>query len=143
MGQNNTAFVLDGYSYADAKIEFNGVDLPGVTSFDFTANQGKFNNKGMGANPVSRSKGDKEFSGSIDMDYDTQNLLSGLSATGLLIDIPAGVMILSLERADGGKEIITMGFFEFMGDGLGGSTGDENLTKSIDIIFGSYSKETF
>lgn len=143
MGQNNTAFVINGYSYADARMEFNGIDLPGVVAFDLTANQNKANNYGLGANPMSRSKGNKEYSGSMDMDYDTQNLLSGLSATGNLVDIPAGVMILSLERTDGGKEIVTLPFFEFQGDGLGGSQGDENLTKSIDVIYGGYTKESF
>lgn len=143
MGQNNTAFVLNGYSYADAKLVFDGVDLPGVTSFEFTKNQAKTNNYGLGANPVSRSKGNKEYAGSMEMDYDTQNLLQDLSSTGLLTDIPSGVMVLSLERADGGKEIVTMGFFEFSGDGISGSQGDENLTQSIDVIFGSYEKETF
>lgn len=143
MGQNNTSFVLNGYSYADAKLEFNGVDLPGVTSFEFTKNQNKANNYGLGANPVSRSRGNKEYAGSVEMDYDTQNLLEGLSPTGLMTDIPSGIMILSLERADGGKETVTMGFFEFSGDGISGSQGDENLTQSIDVIFGSYDKETF
>lgn len=142
MGQNNTAFVLNGYSYADAKLEFNGIDLPGVTSFEFTKTQAKTNNYGLGSNPVSRSKGNKEYSGSMEMDYDTQNLLSGLSATGLLTEIPMGLMILSLERVDGGKEIVTLGFFEFNGDGISGSQGDENLTQSIDVIFGSYEKES-
>lgn len=143
MGQNNTPFVLNGYSYADGKLTFDGIDLPGVTSFEFTSPQGKFNNYGLGGNPISRSRGNKEFSGSMEMDYDTQNLLAPLSATGLMKDIPAGVMILSLEKADGGKEIVTMGFFEFSGDGISGSQGDENLTQSIDIIFGSYEKESF
>lgn len=143
MGQNNTAFVLNGYSYADGKAEFNGVELPGITSFDFSAPQTKSNNYGLGANPVSRSKGNKEYSGSLEMDYDTQNLLAGQSPTGKLVDIPAGIMIFSLERADGGKEIITMPFFEFGGDGLSGSQGDENLTQSIDVIFGGYTKQTF
>lgn len=143
MGQNNTAFVLNGYSYADAKLEFNGIDLPGITSFDFAKTQAKTNNYGLGANPVSRSKGNKEYAGSVEMDYDTQNLLQGVSPTGLLTDIPSGVMVLSLERADGGKEVVTLGFFEFNGDGISGSQGDENLAQSIDVIFGSYNKASF
>lgn len=143
MGQNNTPFVLNGYSYADAALKFDGIDLPGVTSFEFSAPQAKSNNYGLGSNPISRSKNNKEFTGSMEMDYDTQNLLQSLSPTGLMTDIPAGVMILSLEKADGGKEIITMGFFEFSGDGISGSQGDENLTHSIDIIYGSFEKESF
>jgi hypothetical protein len=143
MGQNNTPFVLNGYSYADCKATFNGVDLPGVTSFELNAPQNKANNYGLGQNPISRSRGNKEFSGSMEMDYDTQNLLAGLSPTGLLTDIPSGVLVFSLEKDDGGKEIITMPFFEFSGDGLSGSQGDENLTHSIDVIFGGYFKESF
>lgn len=143
MAQNNTGFVLDGYSYADASAKFNGIDLPGITSFEFNATQTKTNNYGLGANPISRSKGNKEYSGSVEMDYDTQNLLASLSPTGRLIDIPAGVMVFSLEREDGGKEIVTLSFFEFLGDGISGSQGDENLTQSIDIIYGSYTKASF
>jgi hypothetical protein len=143
MGRNNTGFVINGYSYADGKATFNGVELPGVTSFEYAATQGKSNNYGLGQNPVSRSRGNKEFSGSMEIDFDTQNLLARQSATGLLTDIPAGVMILSLEKEDGGKEVVTMPFFEFQGDGISGSQGDENLTQSIDIIFGGYFKESF
>lgn len=143
MGQKNTAFVLNGYSYADGKATFNGVELPGITSFEFNAPQNKSNNYGLGQNPVSRSRNNKEYNGTLEMDYDTQKLLEGQSPTALLTDIPSGVMIFSLERADGGKEIITMGFFEFMADGLSGSQGDDSLTHAIDTIFGSYIKESF
>ena len=143
MGQNNTAFNLNGYSYADAKVTFNGIELPGITSFEFSSPQPKSNNYGLGKNPVSRSRGRVEYSGSLEMDYDTQNLLEGLSPTGLLKDIPAGVVVMSLEKADGGKETVTMPFFEFASDGLSGSEGDENLTGSIDVIFGGYVKKSF
>lgn len=143
MANTNTPFQLNGYSYADCKATFNGIELPGVTSFEFNADQSKENNYGFGKNPISRSRMHVEYSGNMEMDYDTQNLLSGLSATGLLRDVPPGILIFSLEREDGGKEIITMTGFEFNMDGLGGSQGDANLTKSIDVIYGSYSKESF
>lgn len=143
MSNNNSAFQLNGYSYADGKATFNGIDLPGVTSFEFNPTQTKTNNYGLGKNPVSRSRGAVEYAGSLEMDYDTQKLLGNLSPTGLLIDVPVGVMIFTLEREDGGKEIITMPFFEFQGDGISGTQGDENLTQSIDVIYGGYSKETF
>jgi len=143
MANNNAAFQLNGFSYADGKATFNGLELPGVTSFEFNPTQSKTNNYGLGKNPVSRSRNNVEYSGSMEMDYDTQKILSQLSPTGLLIDVPVGVMVFTLERADGDKEIITMPFFEFQGDGIGGTQGDENLTQSIDVIFGGYSKETF
>ena len=144
MGQNNTAFQINGYSYADAKLSFDGVDLPGVTAFEFNSTQGKTNNYALGKNPVSRSRGTVEYSGSMDVDRDTMRILGDtLSPTGLLYDIPAGVMVVSLERPDGGKEIVTLPSFEFMADGIGGSQGDENLTRSIDVIFGGIAKETF
>jgi hypothetical protein len=143
MGQNNTSFSINGYSYADGKATFNGVELVGVTSFDFKRNQVKANNYGLGKNPVSRSRGKVEFTGSLEMDFDTQKALEALSPTKLLADIPAGIMVFSLERPDGGKETVTMNNFEFMGDGLAGSEGDENLTASIDVVFGSYIKKSF
>lgn len=143
MARNNTAFVINGYSYADAKCSFNDIELPGVTSFDFQEAQVKSNNYGMGKNAVSRSRGIVEQSGSIEMDYDTANLLAPLSPDGKLQSIPAGLMVLSLEKVDGGKEIVTLPFFEFMGDGVGGSQGDDNLTNSSDAIFGTMQKTSF
>lgn len=140
---NNAAFTLNGYSFGDAQISFNGIDMPGITSFEFNSSQSKTNNYGLGKNPVSRSRNNIEYEGSIELDYDTQNLLASLSPTGLLKDVPSGVMVLSLSRPDGGKETVTMGAFEFSGDGISGSQGDDNLTHSIDVIFGSYTKETF
>lgn len=143
MPNNNTPFQLNGYSYADGRATFDGIELPGVTSFEFMSSQGKTNNYGLGKNPVSRSRNNVEFTGSMEMDYDTQNLLAPLSPTGLLKDVAAGVMIFSLERADGSKETVTMNNFEFMADGISGTQGDENLVQSIDVIFGSYLKKTF
>ena len=139
----NTPFQLNGYSYADCKATLNGVELPGITSFDFSKVKNKFNNYGMGANPTSRSRGANEYEGSLEMDYDTQQIASTLSPTNLLVDVPASIFVLSLEKADGGKEVITLGFFEFMGDAIAGSTGDENLVGSVDVIFGSYTKTTY
>ena len=143
MARNNTAFVINGYSYADAKCTFNGIELPGVTSFDFQEAQAKTNNYGMGKNAVSRSRGIVEQSGSIEMDYDTENLISVLSPDGKLHSIPPGLMVTSLEKFDGGKEVVTLPFFEFKGDGVGGSQGDDNLTNSVDVIFGSMQKTSF
>jgi hypothetical protein len=143
MGANNTAFSINGYSYADGKATFNGVELPGITSFEFSSPQSKTNNYGLGKYPVSRSRGKVEYSGSLEMDWDTQRALKAFSPTGLMKDIPAGVMIFSLERADGGKETLTMGAFEFNGDAISGAEGDENLTGSIDVVYGSYTPKSF
>lgn len=140
MANNNAAFSLNGYSYADAKVIFDGIELPGVTSFDFTVTKTKTNNYGLGSNPVSRSRGKKEYSGSIEMDFDTSKLLQALSPTGLLTEVPAGILVMTLSNADDTFETITIGFFEFNGDGITGTEGDENLTQSIDVIFGSYIK---
>lgn len=143
MANNNTTLALNGYSYADGKAVFDGLELPGVTSFEFTHNQGKVNNYGFGVNPTSRSRNIKEYSGSMTMDYDTMKILESLSPTGLLSDVPTGVMVLTLENANGTTEVMTLNFFEFNGDGLSGSQGDDNLTQSVDIIFAGMSKATY
>ncbi len=143
MGQNNTSFVINGYSYADAKFTFNGIVVPGIKSFSFKAKKTKTNNYGMGENPESRSRGKKEYEGSLGMTHDASKILSPLSPTGLLTEIPAGVAILSLVRYDGGKETITMNFFEWQSDGLEGSEGDEDLQTDNDVIFGSMVKKSF
>ena len=143
MGAKNTAFAIDGYSYADGKATFNGIELPGVTAFEYKRDQAKSNNYGFGKNPVSRSRGKVEYAGSMDMDWDTQGVLNNLSPTKLLADITPGIMIFSLERFDGTRETITMTGFEFNGDGLSGSEGDENLTGTIEVIFGSFIKKRF
>jgi hypothetical protein len=143
MGQNNTAFVINGYSYADAKFIFNGIIVPGIKSFSFKVKKTKTNNYGMGENPDSRSRGKKEYEGSLGMTHDSAKILKTLSPTGLLTEIPAGVAILSLVRTDGRKEVITMNFFEWMSDGLEGSEGDEDLQTDNDVIFGSMQKQSF
>lgn len=143
MGQNNTAFVINGYTYADCRFTFNGIIVPGIKSFSFKVNKGKTNNYGMGENPDSRSRGKKEYEGSLGMTHDAAKILSPLSPTGLLTEIPAGVAILSLVRDDGGKELITMNAFEWQSDGLEGSEGDEDLQTDNDVIFGSMTKKSF
>lgn len=138
----NTSFSINGYSYADCKATLDGIELPGIKSFDFKVSREKMNNWGMGSNPISRTRKHREPSGSIEITHGTKELLRSISPTGLLVDIPAGIFLLTLEREDGGKELISMGSFEFMTDGLSGSVGDEDLALSCDIIFGRYSEST-
>ena len=132
----NTPIQIQGYTFADGRCTFDGLELPGVTAINFPVSQAKTNNPGLGKFPVSRSRGGVDYSGgSMDLDIDTMNILRALSPDNLLPSIPMGILIFTLENYDGTKEIWTFNFFEFISDGLEGSQGDENLTKSIDIIF--------
>ncbi len=131
---------LNGYSYADSQVTYNGVDLPGVTAFELTRTQSKSNNYGTGRMPVSRSRGRVENSGSVTMDYATQRILTDMSATGLLADLPAGVLVISLEASDGSKEVVTVTGIEFMTDSIAGTGGDENIATATDVIFSTYTK---
>ncbi|MFR9589077.1 MAG: hypothetical protein SNF86_06695 [Rikenellaceae bacterium] len=140
MGRVNTGMTLNGYSYADSQVVYNGVDLPGVTAFELTRTQSKQNNYGTGRMPVSRSRGRVENTGSITMDYATQRILTNLSATGLLGDLPAGVLVISLEAGDGSKEVVTVTGLEFTTDSIAGTEGDNNIATSTDVIFSTFTK---
>jgi len=142
MAQDNTPFSLQGMAYADAKVEFNGIELPGVKSFDFSERQEKVNNPGTGKNPVSRSRKGTEQNASMELDLGTIEKLEDISPTGKLIDVPAGTLVISVARDDGTKKMYTFNLFEWMEDGLSGSTGDDELLRSTDCIFGTWSKTT-
>jgi len=144
MANENTVLSMEGYSTADVKITFNDLELPGITNFELNLEQSKNNNLGMGVNPVSRSRSQKEYSGSLEMDYDTKKrLLENFANTdNVLTSIPPGLLEITLARTDGGFEKISVPFMEFNGDGISGSQGDENLTKSVDIIFAGINQTT-
>lgn len=74
------------------------------------------------------------------MDYATQRILTNLSATGLLGDLPAGVLVISLEAGDGSKEVVTVTGLEFTTDSIAGTEGDNNIATSTDVIFSTFTK---
>jgi len=144
MGQNNTPFQVNGYSYADGRFTFNGIDIAGIKAFNYKVTKTKTNNYGLGENPESRTKGKKEYSGSMDMTPSAEKILiDNFSPSGLLVDVPAGTAVFSVVREDGGKEVVNMPFFEFQSEGFEGSEGDEDLSTSNDVIFGGFVRESY
>lgn len=138
MSYTNTPFELNGVSFSDAKVTFNGLNLPGIRGLNVTVQQDKANKFGAGVYPVARGRTVKDPTGSLDMDLETRNLLKNTFAPLTeLTDVPPGVLTVIF---DNGVQniIINITAVEFLNDGLETSQGDDEVVRSYDIVCGVY-----
>lgn len=131
---------LAAYTLADARIEFIGLAgstiISGVSDFDAELTREKANNAGTGKNPVSRSRGSKDGTGSMTMEVASRrSLLNAYPTSNDLTDIPPGVLKITLENDEGDIDVHTFNAFEFTNDGLNVTTGGESAKRSYSFIY--------
>lgn len=116
--------------------------LSGVTGIEYNIRRNIGVNYGLGGNPSSRGFGNKEYTGSITMDYNTLSQLRG--AKGSLMDLGEFDLVISFanpeigttEDADASKWVthtVTMKGCFFNEDGLSVTQDDTTISKTLDL----------
>ena len=77
------------YDFALITVVALGVPLPSVSDINYTEEQEKENNFGLGDRPVSRGKGAINASGSLDISMNDIEALRDVAPDGSLLKIPA------------------------------------------------------
>lgn len=138
--------MVNNVAYSWAMIELTAPGLTGSNSANPTILQGvsgiKWNikrnlktNYGLGGEPVNRGIGNREYTASITMDYNTQVQLRALK--GSLMNLGEFDLVISfaneLGTDDWTTETVTLKGCIFNEDGMEAEQDDTNLTKEFDL----------
>ena len=140
------ATVINNVAYSWAMIELTAPALTGSANANPTVLQGvqgiKWNikrnvksNYGLGGEPVNRGFGNREYTASITMDYNTQVQLRALK--GSLLNLGEFDLVISwaneLCTDDWTTETITLQGCMFTEDGMEANQDDTSITKEFDL----------
>lgn len=116
-------------------VNANPVILQGVTGIKYNIKKNIKTNYGLGGEPVSRGFGNREYSASITMDYNTQVQLRNMS--GSLMSIGEFDLVISFANEmgteDWSQETVTLKGCIFSEDGLEVNQDDTTITKEFDL----------
>lgn len=133
MAQNTPLINGRAYDYASVTVNILGVPLAGITSIEYAEEQTKENNFGAGKYAVSRGHGEVNASASMELHMNDVEAIREAAPQGRLLDIPAFDVIVSFVVA-GKVKTHTIKNCEFLSDGVSGSQGDTQLSRSFDLV---------
>jgi len=132
---NKTANILgQEYSFVDATFTVLGTEMFSLSAFTATEAQAKVNNYGSSNKPVSRGRGKKEYTVSVDLSHKDVERIKAIIPGGSLNDMPAGVATLILDNGVDSKVSFTLLAFEFASDGIEIAMDDTEARRSYDCI---------
>ena len=134
MGQ--TATLINGKSYSYVHITAVGLGgaFPGMKTISYEQTQPKPNNWGTSEKPVSRGKGKKDATGSMQLSMNDIEALRDAAPNGSLLDIPAFDFILAYGNPQKPVTHILKSL-EFENDGGDGSEDDTDLVFTLNFVF--------
>lgn len=113
----------------------NPVILQGVSGIKWNIKKNVQINYGLGGEPVNRGFGNREYTASITMDYNTQVQLRALKGT--LMNLGEFDLIVSFANEmgtdDWTEETVTLKGCLFTEDGMEANQDDTNITKEFDL----------
>lgn len=113
----------------------NPVILQGVSGIKWNIKKNVQTNYGLGGEPVNRGFGNREYTASITMDYNTQVQLRALKGT--LMNLGEFDLIVSFANEmgtdDWTEETVTLRGCLFTEDGMEANQDDTNITKEFDL----------
>lgn len=140
------AFTVNNVAYSWSMIELtapaltgssnpNSTILQGVSGIKWNINKNIKTNYGLGGEPVNRGFGNRVYTASITMDYNTQVQLRALR--GSLMNLGEFDLVISfaneLGTDDWTTETITLKGCIFNEDGMEAQQDDTNITKEFDL----------
>jgi hypothetical protein len=123
-------------SWINLSVILFGVPLIGITKLTVKASQTKENNYGMGAEPVSRGYGRKEYSGTMTVYLDEIKKILSASPNRNLLDIPMFDIPLLFASSRTSPYKVVLKAVEFMENGIDTSEGDTKILTEIPLAIG-------
>ncbi|MEX2053137.1 MAG: hypothetical protein WD898_02855 [Candidatus Paceibacterota bacterium] len=124
------------YSWNNVKLVLFGVPVIGITKIEYKAKQVKENNYGMGAEPVSRGIGNKEYEGSIELYVDEWKRIIDASPLRDPLEIPP----FDIQVIYGGTRVLPnldiLQGVEFLENPFNVSQGDSKIMITIPLVIG-------
>ncbi len=121
------------YDYVDIQISILGGQLNGVTEINYTQEQEKVNNFGVGVNPVSRGHGARDASASLGISMNEVEGLRDVSPNGNLLELPAFDIVVVFGNVQSPQTHVVKNA-EFTNDGVEASQGDTDINRTFDLV---------
>ena len=116
-------------------------DLKGCSSIQYKVVQEKANNYGLGSEPVSRSRGAKQYEGSITLaDYEIRAILEASDEVSSLVDIKPFNITVTHTDDNGGVVSDVLEQCEFLEDNFSAGVGDTDIQLELPLIIGNIQK---
>jgi len=124
------------YSWSQIKINIGGNVISEVKAISYKTKQAKQNNYGAGSGALSRSRGKKEYEGSIQLFMTAMESLRKNAKSGDLTDIAPFTIVVSYLPEGGTIVTHTLKYCEFLEDGYDVKEGDMEVAPTLPIIIG-------
>lgn len=124
------------YSYSQIIINIMNVPLNDITSVNYTEEQEKTNEAGIGELPVSRGRAGISASGSLEIGMTDVEALRDVAPKGKLVKLLPFDIIVTFVNA---QRIVshTLEDVEFLDDGVETSGGDTRIARTFNLIIGN------
>jgi len=130
----------NAYYHSGLTVSILGVPIPSVSSLNYSVAQTKENNYGTGSEPISRGRGSKTYTGSIELSMNDVEAIRGAVGTRDLVDIPPFDIVIVWVSVGNTTRVHTLENCEFMNDGVETSTDDTDVLFTFDLIIGKIRK---
>jgi len=132
----NTIPLINGtaYDYSQIVLAYLDTPLTDISSINYTVEQTKENNYGLGEVPISRGRGTKKYSGSLEIGMNDIEALRTAAPNGDLTAIPASDIVITYGNPQSVKVHILKNA-EFMDDGVETSVDDTRIARTFNIIY--------
>ena len=131
------AALINGTAYDFTQIIFSILDTPiaGVKAINYTVEQTKENNFGTGNQPVSRGRGAKNPTGSVEISMNDVEALRDVAQDGDLTNIPPFDIVITYGNP---QNVVTHRLIatEFTNDGVEATQGDTDISRTFDLVIG-------
>ena len=131
------------YDFTSIKVSMLGnVDVLEFTAIEYQVKRNKANNYGRGGEVTSRSRGNKEYTGSITLAMkEIIAIRENAQQNGYndLTEIPPFNIVVSYSNGTDATRVDTLEFCEFDDDMGGGASGSSNLEKQLNLVIGCIS----
>lgn len=134
MGQTATLINGRSYSYVDITAVGLGGAFPGMKTISYEQTQDKPNNFGTSVKPVSRGRGKRDSSGSLQLSMNDIEALRDAAPNGSLLDIPSFDLIIVFGNPQNPVTHILKSL-EFTNDGGDNSEDDTDLAFTLNFVF--------
>jgi len=127
--------LINGRAYDHAQIRVNiaGVQVHSVTALNYTEEQEKANNFGVGNRPVSRGHGAIEASGSITLGMNDVEAIRDAAPNGSLLQVPSFQIVVVFDNP---QKVVThtVKDVEFLDDGMESDQGSTNIERAFAFV---------
>lgn len=120
------------YDYTQITVVILSVPVAGISAINYVTEQEKTNNFGTGNQPVSRGRGAKDTTGSLEMSQNDVEAIRDAAPNGSLLDIPPFDIVMVFGNIQKPVTHVVKNV-EFSNEGVETTQGDTDIRRTFDF----------